>query len=139
MYVGLVAAVGQLNQQLRMDIAGEVAVLGLAESPQRSGACSDGGGDNVRGEASEDQAATLIQANFRGNQLRRQLAAEDKDEEYHYQNEDQRTALVCHVLLSSLQYRPDQMKRDRAAKNRSHESFARIIRCSVCQSPFNGM
>ena len=102
--VGMVAAVGQLNQQLRIDISGEVAVLGLAESSPRSGACSDGGGDDVRGETSKDQAATLIQANFRGNQLRRQLAAEDdedENEEYQFQNEDQRTVLVCHVLLPS--------------------------------------
>jgi hypothetical protein len=104
-----------------MDIAGEVGVLGLPESPRRSGRSDDGGdtGQGRRdgactsiGDTSEAQAATLIQANFRGNQLRRQLAAEDEgeDEEYQYQNEHQRTKPVCDVLLPSLLVytRPDE-------------------------------
>lgn len=101
-----------------MDVAGEVEVLGLPASQGRSGIGRAGGGsvqeagDGVREpirDVSEAQAATLIQANFRGSQLRRQLAADDEDEhdetKHQCEDEDRRTALVIHGLLSFLQHR----------------------------------
>ena len=103
------AAVGQLNQQLRMDVAGEVEVLGLpAESPRRGGdggrsssfaaagaGAGAGAGSSYHTAAADEeeaQAATMIQARIRGAQLRRQLEAEDEEEEA--EEEDPRTALV---------------------------------------------
>ena len=94
-----------------MDVAGQVKVLGFAESP-RADAHVGGGRHTSVAEMDEFQAATLIQANIRGGQLRRQLAAEEEeDEDYHYDPKGQRTALVSHGLcLASIPYQTGQKR-----------------------------
>lgn len=86
-----------------MDISGEVEVLGLAESPPPVGVVVEGSAREEHApksvtDADEALAATFIQANFRGTKLRRQLAAEEDEEdgEYFGEAEQERTALVCH-------------------------------------------
>lgn len=95
-----------------MEVAGQVKVLGLAESSRADAHVGSGRRTSV-GEMNEVQAATLIQANIRGSQLRRQLAAEEEeDEDYQHDPKDQRTTLVSHGLrLASI---PGQTEQKRA-------------------------